>query len=155
DWLVLISHMQELRVKPQGLDYVEIGTGWYPTLPLCYSLVGARRCRTYDLHRHLDEAMTFRALRRLKTHLVTIAHWNDMSVEEVSGAYERLCEARTLQELLERARIEYVAPGDASRTDLPDASTDVVFSNSVLEHVPKDAIYRIMEESRRILRPNG
>ncbi len=32
---------------------------------------------------------------------------------------------------------------------------DVVFSNSVLEHVPTDAILRIMRETRRILRKGG
>jgi SAM-dependent methyltransferase len=32
---------------------------------------------------------------------------------------------------------------------------DVVFSNSVLEHVPPEAIRRLMHESSRILRPGG
>ena len=155
DWLVLMSHMRELGVRPQNLDYVEVGTGWYPTLPLCYSLAGARSCRTFDVTRHLNQKMTFRMLRRLEIHLPAIAEGSFRPFEEVRAAYQSLCATNTTGELLRTARVEYRAPHDAAASELPDGSVDVIFSNSVLEHVPADAILRIMRESRRILRPGG
>jgi SAM-dependent methyltransferase len=51
--------------------------------------------------------------------------------------------------------LEYRAPADARRTGLPDACLDVVFSNSVLEHIPADAVTEIFRESRRILCERG
>jgi ubiquinone/menaquinone biosynthesis C-methylase UbiE len=51
--------------------------------------------------------------------------------------------------------VAYRAPCDASDTDLKDASVDVVFSNSVLEHVPGAVIEACLVESRRILRSRG
>src|SRR5207249_10615510 len=54
DWAILISHMHELGTNPRGLRYLEIGTGWFPTLPICYSLAGAESCVTFDLVRHLN-----------------------------------------------------------------------------------------------------
>jgi SAM-dependent methyltransferase len=38
---------------------------------------------------------------------------------------------------------------------LPDASVDYIFSNAVLEHIPKDIIKEILKECIRILTPNG
>ena len=45
DWVVLASYMKELGVGLAGLSYMEIGTGWVPTLPVCYALAGARERR--------------------------------------------------------------------------------------------------------------
>jgi SAM-dependent methyltransferase len=147
--------MQELGVRPQNLDYVEVGTGWYPALPICYRLAGARSCRTFDVTRHLNRKMTFRMLGRLEHHLPAIAEASFRPLTEVQADYASLCNAKTAEELLRAANIEYLAPHDAAGSGLPDSSVDVVFSNSVLEHVPADAILRIMHETRRILRKGG
>ena len=155
DWLVLMRNMHELGVRPQNLDYVEVGTGWYPTLPICYWLAGARSCRTFDVTRHLNFKMTFRMLRRIEIHLPAMAEVSSRPLEEVQAAYASLCNANTTEKLLRAASIEYFAPHDAAASGLPDSSVDVVFSNSVLEHVPADAILRIMGETRRILRKGG
>jgi SAM-dependent methyltransferase len=51
--------------------------------------------------------------------------------------------------------IDYQAPADASKTGLPPHEIDVVFSNSVLEHIPKLTLEAIFAESWRILVPGG
>jgi SAM-dependent methyltransferase len=155
DWLVLVENMHELGVRPENLDFVEVGTGWYPALPICFWLAGARSCRTFDVTRHLNPKMTFRMLGRLEHHLPAIADASSRPLAEVEAAYALLRNAKTLEELLRAARIEYLAPHDAADSGLPDSSVDVVFSNSVMEHVPADAILRIMRETRRILRSGG
>lgn len=155
DWAVLLSHMDELRVSPQGLHYVEVGSGWFPTLPICYYLGGAGNCTTFDLVRHMNEEHTFRLVRDLKPYLPLIAERSHRSSSDVQESYDQLLRCRTLEQLLRTARINYIAPGDASKTGLPPGSVDVVFSNSVLEHVPLQAIKVIMSEARRILKSNG
>ncbi|MGH9888950.1 MAG: class I SAM-dependent methyltransferase [bacterium] len=55
----------------------------------------------------------------------------------------------------DRGVIDYRAPADASRTDLPPGSLDVVFSNSVLEHVPGGVIAACFREAKRLLRPGA
>ena len=155
DWLILASHMRELDRSMHDLDYVEVGTGWFPVLPICYSLVGARSVTTFDVRRHLDANLTFQALRSLESHIPAIAEAGSRPMAEVRADFAGLSKASSIDQLLERARIRYIAPGDASATGLASASVDVVFSNSVLEHVPAEVIERIMQESARILRPNG
>lgn len=155
DWLVLLCHMREVAVNPQDLDYLEVGTGWYPTLPICYFLIGARSCKTYDINRHLSAKLTWKMLRRLEHHLAAIAEAGGCSIESVAARYQELTQCKTLAQLLDCAHIEYLAPADASSSALPPASVDIVFSNSVLEHVPPETIRNIMCESRRVLRPSG
>ncbi len=155
DWLVLASHMHEVGLQPQGLDYVEVGTGWYPTLPVCYFLAGAHSCRTYDIHRHLSEKLTWKMLRRLECHLPAIAEGARVTLASVRAKYETLLQCKTVPEVLQRAGIKYHSPADAACTGLPEGSVDIVFSNSVLEHVPAEIIRKIMREGHRVLRPGG
>ncbi len=155
DWCILVSHIKALGIRPGGLDYLEIGTGWFPTFPMCFSLVNAQTCKTYDLFRHLSRRLTSRMLARLQAHLPTIARAGTRAIDDVEADYAHMVAASSVQELLRRGRIEYRAPADATATELPDESVDVVFSNSVLEHVPCETISRMMLETRRVLRSGG
>ncbi|MDR2438626.1 MAG: class I SAM-dependent methyltransferase [Planctomycetaceae bacterium] len=51
--------------------------------------------------------------------------------------------------------IDFHAPSDARKTELPDASIDYIYTNDVLEHIPKEEIKDILIECRRILLPGG
>lgn len=155
DWLVLASHMKRLGIPMEGRVFVEVGTGWYPTLPVCFHLVGARRCHTVDLHRLMNWDLTRRMLARLEHHLPAIAAELEVDEQNLRVRLARLQQARSQEEFLDAAGIEYRAPGDATTTGLPDASVDVVFSNSVLEHVPGPVIGALMRETRRVLRQGG
>lgn len=155
DWGPLVSHMVESGLPPQNLEYVEVGSGWYPTLPFCYALAGAKLCRTYDLNRHLSAELTFRVLRSLERHLPFISSSSGTPLDRVEATYAALRACTALSQLLKAANIEYVAPGDAASTGLPSQSVDVVYSNSVLEHIPGEIILRILKETRRILKPTG
>lgn len=154
DWCILAAHLPRLGLELES-DCFEIGTGWVPILPICFSLAGARRCYTFDLHRHLDPRLTFQMLPILEQHLPAIATASRCPISSIAAAYQQLRSARNLDDLLRRARIEYSAPADAASTHLPTNSIDIVFSNCVMEHVPRHTIAQIMQESARILRPGG
>ncbi|MEO6185605.1 MAG: class I SAM-dependent methyltransferase [Steroidobacteraceae bacterium] len=155
DWLVLASHMQRLGIPIEGRVFVEVGTGWYPTLPVCFHLAGAAGCHTIDLHRLMDWTLLQRMLARLGRHLPAIAAQLSLDEQTLKDRLARLQRTRGQEEFLQAAGIEYRAPADATSTGLPDAGVDVVFSNSVLEHVPEPVIRALMKESRRVLRPGG
>jgi SAM-dependent methyltransferase len=158
DWLVLAGHLRALNRPAQGLVFMEIGTGWFPTLPLCYYLAGARECLTFDLNRHLNGGETLRMVRRLGKHLPAIAEASLRPLDDVEASYAALApalESGDAMDLLRCAGVVYRAPGDAAATALPDSSVDVAFSNSVLEHVPGKVIQAMFHEQRRILKPGG
>lgn len=155
DLRLSLRYLRDCEFSLSGKTLLEIGAGWYPTLPICFSLTGARRIVTYDLVRHIDSQLAFRMVRALEPHLDSIAEASGTPIEAVRVGYNALLRAKTLGNLLETARVDYRAPADARRTDLAPESVDLVYSNSVMEHVPKEAILELMIESARILRPGG
>ena len=155
DWFVFMSHMAELGISPSGLHYLEVGTGWFPTLPICYSLCGAASCATFDVVRHLIPRLTFRMLAVIERDLPQIAECGLQKIDDVRDRYARINAESSWDQLFERAGIKYHAPADAARTPLSSESIDVVFSNSVLEHVAREDIVRLMGETKRILRHGG
>ncbi|HUU22184.1 MAG TPA: class I SAM-dependent methyltransferase [Phycisphaerae bacterium] len=60
-----------------------------------------------------------------------------------------------MADLLDLCAIEYLAPADAARLELPGASVDFHVSLFVFEHVPPDAVAGILAEGARVLRPGG
>jgi SAM-dependent methyltransferase len=155
DWAGMLKYLDQVNARVSGQVLMEIGSGWYPTLPVAFHLAGAKEIYTFDLVRHMDEDKTFRMLRRLETHLGLIAEIGHVPIEEVQSRYVKLLQMREFDRLLEAARIHYRAPGNAATTGLPAGSVDMVFSNSVLEHVPGFVIGELFRENRRILRPGG
>ena len=155
DWFVFLQHMQTVAYPIAGRVFLEIGTGWFPTLPVCFYLAGASKCLTYDLYRNLHIDRSWRMIRRLESHLGDIAARLGDKEESVRQRWEDLLGDGVGDGFLKRAQLEYFAPADAAMTALPDSSVDVVFSNSVLEHVSPAALLPIMMESRRVLKPGG
>ena len=158
DWTLMAGHLRDAGMPVRGTRFLEMGTGWYPTFPFCLYLGGAERVDTVDLNRHLRRDLTLVAAERLERKVPTIAEFSGRSIEDVFAAQQALVRALRGGAGVEDATggvIRYRAPGDASATGLPAGSLDVVFSNSVLEHVPPHVILRCLEESRRILRSGG
>lgn len=155
DWEVLANHSVTHGSGIAGQQIFEIGSGWYPVLPLCYHLAGAHTIHTYDLNRHLTPATTQAALHGLEANLDRIASGSRIPAREIEARYRKLRDAASAETVLTAAGIVYHAPADATRSGLPDASVDQVISNSVLEHVPGPVIAAMMTESARILRPRG
>jgi SAM-dependent methyltransferase len=109
----------------KGATVVEVGTGWVPIGALCMVKRGAQVVHTYDLTRHLRPKLAERAMQLME---MDPAAWQS---------------------------VHYHAPADASQTGLPDQSVDLFYSAAVLEHVPPEALVKIVRESRRVLRPGG
>ncbi len=158
DWQIMIGHLRSAGIVMDRTRFFEIGTGWYPTFPFALYLAGARRVTTYDLTRHLQAGLVREAIAELAGFLDVIAASSGADPLAVRDRHRRLQTAlQDSQDLTEISEgvIHYAAPADATRTALADGEVDVVFSNSVLEHVPPDAITAMYRESMRILSPGG
>jgi hypothetical protein len=102
------------------------------------SNAGAARVYAYDLNR-----------------LATTEQVNDVVRQLRSLGRGDWAEISSLDDLAERYRIQYCAPGDARRTGLPDATVDLIYSTSTLEHIPEEDIAKILAECRRISSPHA
>lgn len=161
DWSIMAHHLRDAGLPLAGARCFELGTGWYPTFPLACVLAGSARVDTFDLNAHLKADLVRDCVEGLDRHVEAIASAAGVPRADVAGRHRALRDAlrrsgnpRDLGALSD-GRIHYHAPADATRTALADASVDVAFSNSVLEHVPPEALAPLYREAMRVLRPGG
>lgn len=138
---------------------LEIGTGWFPFVPLMSHLAGARRVLTVDVHRWLSLRNTQKAVAALACFADELAQKTGADPAAVGERYELMAalseKATSLRGLLEGLGISYRCPCDITKSDLPAGSVDVVFTSNVLEHVPPDSLLAIHRETARLLWPGG
>jgi SAM-dependent methyltransferase len=154
----MLRRLAGLGFDPAGVRCLEVGTGHLPVAPVGFYLAGAREVVTVDLHRRLQPRLTSEMLRRLVA-----------AGDRVVSLYAGLADAAAVRErlalidamadrpysLLDRIGVRYVAPGNAARMPDGDASFDLSFSMTVLEHVSPRALREILDEAHRLLRPDG
>ncbi len=155
DWFVHMAHLNQLGFDMRGRQMLEIGTGWLPVMPLCFALAGMARCITVDLRRHLNPAAVPMTLQHLEPYLGDIAQLSQQEVGQVTTRWRNWLALNDGEAILKAAGIDYRAPADATDTGLPNSSVDLVFSNSVLEHVPPFVLDAMMTETQRILSSDG
>lgn len=93
---------------------------------------GAFASRDVDLYRAMADALAARDL-----------------------AAPDLTDAQTLEDVLTRCSARYLTTGVEAFADLADGSVDLIWSHSVLEHIPLQQLPRLMAEMRRVLKPDG
>lgn len=141
-----------------GATFFEVGTGHLPTVPVCFSLLGAAQFTTVDLYRRMDLDLLRGLLNRLAS--------DRESFEKRLGGFapgDLLRERLDLvqrhkdapKDFMDAANITYLAPCDAGHTRLPDESIDIHLSVTVFEHIPSDTIAAILAEAHRILKDSG
>ena len=155
DWLVLMDMLEVERFDVTDKVLMEVGTGWLPVLPICFALAGARTVHSFDLHRHLVPNAAATVLKHLKPLLGELAKACRQPPDTVVSRHASLIAALEAGGDLQRIGIEYHAPADASATGLPAGAVDLVFSNSVLEHVTECQLAALMRESARVLGDDG
>ncbi len=154
----LVNLVQQSGETIEGKVCLEVGTGWRPLVPFVFILGGAKGVITVDVNPWLTLDYAFETWDALSECLEEIAAECGIPHDEVQERFRKLSgqvNAKSLQGFLQPMQIEYVYPGDARKTGLPEETIDIVFSSNVLEHIPRDIQTEIHQESLRILKPGG
>ena len=113
---------------------LEIGSGWFPTIPVMLAIESAKHVYMTDLTPNMD-SVTFKS---------TIAFLKDAFPSE-----QRLKNVSSSDDL----PLSYLAPFLVP--DIPDKSIDYVISRTVLEHIPPDDIVDFLASLRPKLVDDG
>lgn len=134
---------------------LEIGTGWYPVVPVAFFLAGTTKIYSVDI--------TFlTSKQRVKT---TVAKFlesfeNGRLKEYVAVNNERMralkdlfanYDSYTLQEVLQKLNVTYLVE-DARKLSLQNDSIDLVNSNNTLEHIYPEILIPILKEFKRVVK---
>ena len=126
--------IEKAGVSIEGATILEIGSGWFPTLPILFLRAGAKKIVMTDLNLHMDN-ITFHE---------TVAFLKKQFPED--NYIQNIGELSTLP-------IDYLAPFTISA--IADGSLDIISSNNVLEHIPKNDLYRLFSALRPKLSKSG
>jgi hypothetical protein len=141
-----------------GKTFFEVGTGWIPALPIIFWLAGARKIITVDLNTLMRNELIIDIMFFVQTETEKIKNiFGDLLNDD---RFEQLLDYSKTEKInktdfLNLCQIEYKAPCDASKTNLPDNSIDYHMSHNVYEHIPMDILYNILLEGNRIIANNG
>ena len=137
---------------------LEIGTGWYPVVPISFFLAGTNRIYSVDI--------TFLSSKeRIFTTLQKFLEWKKNGAldpylapdperwAQLEGVVQHYSDL-TLDEVLEKLHLRYLIT-DARNLPLPDGSIDLVNSNNTFEHIYPDILLPILAECMRLARKNG
>ncbi len=142
------------RQPRDNFSTVEIGTGWFPIIPVGLYLCGAGEILTYDIVRLL-EPDTFARMVECFCLLESTGELYEFLPgarrERVANFVRLASSAGGLSpvEFLSRLNIHAII-GDVCDLPLRSGSVDLVFSNGVLEHLQPALLARAMAEARRI-----
>lgn len=146
---------QKYGNRKSDFTAIELGTGWFPVVPLGLYLCGAGEIITYDLNALLRDENVKATVEKFSAY-----HKTGRLREFLNGVNEErlnillACQGKRKENILEKFKIKAVV-GDASRTSLRSSSADLVVSNNVFEHIYPEILKRILEEFKRITKPRG
>jgi predicted nicotinamide N-methyase len=136
---------------------LELGTGWYPVIPIAFYLCGASKVWTIDKQSLLRVANVKRTLELFaefanRGKLMAVLPWirKDRVDNLVSAKWDG--EYLSAADILGDLNIGVMVT-DARCTGLKTASIDFLLSNSVLQEIPAEAIAAIFEEFSRLAAP--
>jgi SAM-dependent methyltransferase len=154
-----LAHLLHLaRVDVRGRVALELGSGWVLSHAVALHLVGARAVIASDLEPQAQLPALGAAIRSATSSIVrdVLSPFEDHAVlRERVAALEALAAGRGLTlDALRALGVEYVAPLDLARRRL-GRPVDLVYSNSVLEHVPARDAPSLLSNVAADLAPGG
>lgn len=137
---------------------LEIGTGWYPVVPISLFLYGANDINTLDISPLLTKEYFKTTLDRFVKIINdgALAHYikaKPKRLTELKRVYDSYA-SLSLTEILAAFKIKY-AIKDARQTDFSNGSFDLVSSNNTFEHIYPSILEGILKEFKRVVKKGG
>lgn len=139
-------------------ETLELGTGWYPVVPIGLFLAGAKCMFTVDISALMNKANLYLTLERYLEweQAGTLQPYLTPIPERLEKARQLLAEAHhlSLEESLSQLNLTYLIK-DARQLDIADNSIQLITSNNTFEHIYPQILREILLEFKRILAGDG
>ena len=137
---------------------LELGTGWYPVVPVSLFLAGTSTIYTVDISSLSTKEHVLTTLEKFLEY-----HRNGKLAEFIPAREGRIAvlkdliknrEALSLDDLTRRLHLSYLVQ-DARHLSIDSSRVDLVHSNNTFEHVFPEVLESLLVEFKRITRPGG
>ena len=138
-------------------EVLELGTGWFPIVPIALRLSGASHVRTCDIVEHVSPerlSATLQAFSRaaedgeLHRRFPSLDHALLQHIQSFDATRQACVES------LLSLGVDYRV-GDLPGASLPPASVDLIVSHAVLEYISEPAFKELLDAFRRVLKSDG
>jgi hypothetical protein len=138
---------------------VELGTGWYPIIPMLFFLTKTGKVMSYDIQNWMTKDNQLATIKKLK-------EWKDNGklesyISDIDDAnWKVLLDVLSNPEQYSFEDINQVIGlsihlKDASQSGLKEDSIDFICSNNTFEHIYPGVLKSILSEFKRIIKPEG
>ena len=135
---------------------LEQGTGWHGADLVLFHLAGAERTLTYDVRPWLREDLVRAISADAERHVRTLARWSGDPDGVASRARDLSAAAADPHcDLARHLGYEYRVTASMDRSEVPESSVDLFYSDSVLQRATPTDLLRLLQEARRALAPGG
>ena len=134
---------------------LELGTGWYPIVPVGLRLMGCKSVYTIDQTSHLTVASVLETLHHFIERIDqgTLEPTDMTLVAKIRSLIEKTGE-HSVAQILAHLGIEVIV-GDARSVPLESGAIDLFVSNNTLEHIPRQIVCSILKEFSRLAHVNS
>lgn len=153
-----LAYFNNLGGSVDGKIVLELGTGWYPVVPLAMYLNGASTIYSLDITpwmtkeriiTTLEKYLEWEGQGKLSTFLPNKQEDRWQNVKDAHlKSWDRM------EDLCAFFNIEPIV-GDARKTPLADESIDYICSNNTFEHIYPNILKGILVEFNRLLKKDG
>ncbi|MBC8046316.1 MAG: hypothetical protein H7Y00_05935 [Fimbriimonadaceae bacterium] len=152
-----IVALQKYTVYTKDFTALELGTGWYPIVPIGLYLAGAETIYSADIKSTITAKKIQLTIKKI------LDYDNENKLQQyIPGQYaERIITLKEIynsklneEQMFSRLHIKTIV-GDITKSDLQQTSIHLINSNNTFEHIPPVILKTILEYFRKIIHADG
>jgi len=149
----------KMHVGIPGFKVLELGSGWYPVIPIYFYLNGASEIISIDIAQHITKKNLEKTIKKFLEYLSKIEFQDIfLHIDENRKANLQyvLNENKTLSadEIMLKLNMDFQIQ-DARKSHFESNYFELITSNNTFEHIYEKILVDILIEFKRILHPNG
>lgn len=162
DKLIHFKHHQKFAKQYLGTlnqkQIFELGTGWYPVIPIAFFLNEVAAIKTVDIAGLLSKRGLIQTIEKFVAYhqsgqLTSVLDYHKDKIKKLEELLEQAPNLELIA-LLNHLKVDYII-GDAAEIKADAATFDLLVSNNTFEHVyPKDLI-RLLSNFKQIVKKEG
>jgi len=152
-----ITAYQQYAGSLEGIQTLELGTGWYPVVPISLFLVGAEQVRSLDLNPLTHRAHWERCLEVFVEKEVAVRAALPILEERWAILQVLAKDSRHLDDaaFLAQLRLSFLLGDARELREFKEQSIQLIHSNNTFEHVHPAALRQILQRFQQLLAPKG
>jgi ubiquinone/menaquinone biosynthesis C-methylase UbiE len=154
-----LEYYKKLKSNANPQKCFELGTGWYPVIPVALFLTGAAEIVTTDItplsgkQKFITTIEKFLVLKNQNKAEFEYLFADKNKVAVLTGILEQQNQL-SFEQIQEKLHIKYIKQ-DARKLDFPKGYFDFIVSNNVFEHIYPHLLVDILKEFKRVWASNG